>query len=97
VILLSDLFPPPQNRFQVSMYTLAYLHSLQQRQDTCSQLSWYLAERVVDMYLRSEPAVKQSFKGRKDWKESHERATARLVFKLTPMMCVSLYVRLRGF
>ncbi|KAI9785149.1 MAG: hypothetical protein M1839_000787 [Geoglossum umbratile] len=86
VILLSDLFPPPQNRFKVSMYTFVYLQSLQRRQDTCGKLSSYLAERVVDMYLQSEPAVKQSFKGRKDWKESHERAMARLGFKLTPMM-----------
>ncbi|KAH0544643.1 hypothetical protein GP486_008504 [Trichoglossum hirsutum] len=86
VILLSDLFPPPKNRFGVSVYSFAYLQALQRRQDTCGKLAGFLAERVIGMYLQHDPAVKRGFVSRKDWKESYETAVGILKFKLTPLM-----------
>ncbi|KAI9862763.1 MAG: hypothetical protein M1813_004259 [Trichoglossum hirsutum] len=86
VVLLSDLFPPPRNRFGVSVYSFVYLQELQRRQDTCGKLAGYLAERVVDTYLHDEPAVRRGFVSRKDWRESYETAVGLLKFKLTPLM-----------
>ncbi|KAH0537135.1 hypothetical protein FGG08_006039 [Glutinoglossum americanum] len=87
VVLLSDLFPPPRNRFGVSIFSFVYLQGLQRRQDTCGRLAGYLSERVVDRYFQDEPAARRSFgNNRKDLRESTERAVRLLQFKLTPLM-----------
>ncbi|OAT08285.1 F-box domain-containing protein [Blastomyces gilchristii SLH14081] len=91
VILLSDLFPPPkiENRTQYA-YSFRYLWSLRRRQGVCSKLAHYLAESVLDRYLR-DPTHKATFTSKKDLQVCHEGGTAQLQFKLTPLMFYTLF------
>ncbi|EEP76671.1 conserved hypothetical protein [Uncinocarpus reesii 1704] len=89
VILLSDLFPPPNGSNDA--YSFKYLASLRRRQETCSKLSYYLADRVLDKYMQNNPEVKASFASKRDRQACYERGVAFLQFKLTPLMFYVLY------
>ncbi|EER28603.1 hypothetical protein CPC735_038670 [Coccidioides posadasii C735 delta SOWgp] len=92
VILLSDLFPPPGAIGDLrDAYTFRYLASLRRRQEICSKLSYYLADRILDRYTQSHPAIKASFASKRDRQACYERGVARLQFKLTPLMFYVLY------
>ncbi|PGH09602.1 hypothetical protein AJ79_05658 [Helicocarpus griseus UAMH5409] len=92
VILLSDLFPPPKFEDGVKdAYTFRYLWSLRRRQEVCSKLAYYLADRVLDRYLQSDPAHKSLFASKRDMEACHELGIARLQFKLTPLMFYTLF------
>ncbi|WEW58462.1 hypothetical protein PRK78_003930 [Emydomyces testavorans] len=92
VILLSDLFPPPgvcQHPQQA--YSFKYLADLRRRQEICSKLAYYLADRILDKYMQSDPAVKASFASKRDRQACYDRGVALLQFKLTPLMFYVLY------
>ncbi|PGH00419.1 hypothetical protein GX51_05827 [Blastomyces parvus] len=91
VILLSDLFPPPkvENSAQYA-YSFRYLWSLRRRQEVCSKLAYYLAESVLERYLR-DPTHKTAFASKRDLQACHEGGTAQLQFKLTPLMFYTLF------
>ncbi|KAI1908707.1 hypothetical protein LOZ04_004679 [Ophidiomyces ophidiicola] len=92
VILLSDLFPPSEGPYNPKdAYTFRYLAGLQRRQDTCSKLAYYLADRVLDGYIQSDPEIKTSFASKRDRQACHERGVTLLQFKLTPIMFYVLY------
>ena len=87
VILLSDLFPPRETGHNAAdAYTFGYLRSLRRRQELCSGLAYYLADRVMDRYLRSDPSLKSSFASKKDRLNFCRRGTALLQSKLIPLM-----------
>ncbi|EEH33721.2 F-box domain-containing protein [Paracoccidioides lutzii Pb01] len=95
VILLSDLFPPPRREnSDQGVYTFRYLWSLRKRQEVCSKLSYYLADRVLDRYMQTSPENEPPFASKKDLQASHECRVAQLQFKLTPLMCVNIYLLL---
>ncbi|KAL2855294.1 hypothetical protein BJY01DRAFT_10030 [Aspergillus pseudoustus] len=92
VVLLSDLFPPAKSAKGGHLYTFRYVHSLRRRQKLCSKLCYYLADRVVDRFVRSEPAyMKNSFPSRAERNEFMKRAAGRLWFHLSPLMYYALY------
>lgn len=85
VILLSNLFPP-SNYDSRDAYSFRYLAGLRRRQETCSKLSYYLADRVLDRYMQTDPAVKASFASKRDRQACYDRGVALLQFKFTPIM-----------
>ncbi|KAL2861140.1 F-box protein [Aspergillus lucknowensis] len=92
VVLLSDLFPPAKSARGGHLYTFRYVYSLRRRQKLCSKLCYYLADRVVDRFVHSEPGyMKASFPSRIDRGEFMKRATARIWFHLSPLMYYTLY------
>ena len=87
VVLLSDLFPPSKSAKGGHLYTFRYIHSLRRRQRLCSRLSYYLADRVIDRFIRSETLfMKQSFLSRNGRKAFIQRGIASVWFNLTPLM-----------
>lgn len=89
-ILLSDLFPPrpPPSGRTWDAYTFGYLRALRRRQENCSQLAYFLADSVLEKYIHCGPSVKASFASKRDRQVFHDRGTAMLQFKLTPLMYV---------
>lgn len=85
VILLSDLFPPSDHNSR-DAYSFRYLAGLRRRQEVCSRLSYYLADRVLDRYMQSDPAIKASFASKRDRQACYDRGVALFQFKLTPIM-----------
>ncbi|KAJ5132609.1 hypothetical protein N7448_006767 [Penicillium atrosanguineum] len=59
-VLLSDLFPPSKSARGGHLYTFRYLHGLHQRQKLCSRLCYYLADRVMDRFVQTEPVFLRS-------------------------------------
>ncbi|KAK2804846.1 hypothetical protein FQN51_001488 [Onygenales sp. PD_10] len=92
VILLSDLFPPRPSRHDTQdAYTFRYLWGLRQRQEVCSKLAYYLADRVLDRYMQSDPSHKTLFASKKDRQACYDHGIALLQFKLTPLMFYTLF------
>ncbi|CEL07602.1 Putative F-box domain protein [Aspergillus calidoustus] len=92
VVLLSDLFPPAKSAKGGHLYTFRYVHSLRRRQKLCSKLCYYLADRVMDRFVHSEPVyMKNRFPSRVDRNEFMKRATGRIWFHLSPLMYYALY------
>lgn len=88
-ILLSDLFPPLKGRDnRIDVYCFRYLWSLRHRQEACSWVAYYLADRVLDKYMQSDPAHKSLFASKRDRQTCYDRGIALLQFKLTPLMYV---------
>lgn len=86
-MLLSDLFPPITSAKGGHLYTFRYIHSLRRRQKLCSKLCYYLADRVVDRFMRSEPGfVKSRFPSRNERNDFMKRAIGTIWFYLTPLM-----------
>lgn len=89
VVLLSDLFPPAKSAKGGHLYTFRYLHTLRRRQDICARLSYYLANRVMDNFCRSNQSlVKSRFPSKSERDLMFERGTAQLQFKLIPLTWV---------
>ncbi|BDD60045.1 hypothetical protein MAP00_005208 [Monascus purpureus] len=92
VILLSDLFPPSKSAKGGYLYTYRYLHSLRRRQRVCSKLCYYLADRVVDRFFRTESAfVKSKFPSKSERNALFQRGVACILFNFTPLMYYTLY------
>ncbi|PLB53250.1 hypothetical protein P170DRAFT_454385 [Aspergillus steynii IBT 23096] len=92
VVLLSDLFPPISSAKGGHLYTFRYIHSLRRRQKLCSKLCYYLADRVVDRFMRCEPGfVKSRFPSRNERSDFMKRAIGTIWFYLTPLMYYTLY------
>lgn len=87
MVLLSDLFPPSKSAKGGHLYTFRYVHSLRRRQNLCSRLCYYVADRVMDRFVQCEQAfVKAMFPSKKDKNALVERGIASLRFNLTPLM-----------
>ncbi|KAL3482265.1 hypothetical protein BJX99DRAFT_217665 [Aspergillus californicus] len=92
VVLLSDLFPPTKSAKGGNLYTFRYVYSLRRRQKLCSKLAYYLADRVVDRFVHSEPGfMKAKLPSKTERGDFIKRATARIWFHLTPLMYYTLY------
>ncbi|OJK04969.1 F-box domain protein [Aspergillus brunneoviolaceus CBS 621.78] len=92
VVLLSDLFPPAKSARGGHIYTFKYIFSLRRRQKQCSKLSCYLADRVMDRFVHSEPGfMKSVFSSKAERSAFVQQTTARLWFYLTPLMYYALY------
>ncbi|KAL4862543.1 hypothetical protein BDV12DRAFT_178666 [Aspergillus spectabilis] len=92
VVLLSDLFPPAKSARGGHLYTFRYMYSLRRRQKLCSKLCYYLADRVMDRFVHSEPTyMKAAFPSRAERSDFMRRATARIWFHLSPLMYYTLY------
>ena len=52
------------------------------------KLAYYLADRVLDKYMQSDPSIKASFASKRDRQVFYERGIAMLQFKLIPLMYV---------
>ncbi|EAW09948.1 F-box protein [Aspergillus clavatus NRRL 1] len=92
VVLLSDLFPPATSAKGGHLYTFRYIHSLRRRQKLCSQLCYYLADRVMDRFLHCEPTfVKSKFSNRNERNEFLKRGKESLWYNLIPLMYYALY------
>ncbi|OAX83527.1 hypothetical protein ACJ72_02102 [Emergomyces africanus] len=92
VILLSDLFPPPTVEHSgKDTYSFRYLWSLRRRQEVCSKLANYLADSILERYLRSDRAHRAPFISKNHSQAFHEGGRAQLQFKLTPLMFYTLF------
>ncbi|KKK15855.1 hypothetical protein P175DRAFT_0456143 [Aspergillus ochraceoroseus IBT 24754] len=92
VVLLSDLFPPAKRARGGHLYTFRYIYSLRRRQKLCSKLCNYLADRVMDRFVHSEPTYMKSFFPSKIERNDFVKGTtARIWFYLTPLMFYTLY------
>lgn len=86
-VLLSDLFPPAKSAKGGHIYTFKYISGLRRRQTLCSRLCCYLADRVMDRFVHSEPAfMKSMFTSKAERCVFVQRTTARLWFHLAPLM-----------
>ena len=86
-VLLSDLFPPAKSAKGGHIYTFKYISGLRRRQTLCSRLCCYIADRVMDRFVHSEPAfMKSMFSSKAERYVFVQRTTARLWFHLTPLM-----------
>ncbi|EHA23241.1 hypothetical protein ASPNIDRAFT_207161, partial [Aspergillus niger ATCC 1015] len=91
-VLLSDLFPPAKSAKGGHIYTFKYISGLRRRQTLCSRLCCYLADRVMDRFVHSEPAfMKSMFTSKAERCVFVQRTTARLWFHLAPLMYYTLY------
>ncbi|PYI02228.1 F-box domain protein [Aspergillus sclerotiicarbonarius CBS 121057] len=91
-VLLSDLFPPAKSAKGGHIYTFKYISGLRRRQKLCSRLCCYIADRVMDRFVHSEPAfMKSMFSSKAERYVFVQRTTARLWFHLTPLMYYTLY------
>jgi hypothetical protein len=87
VVLLSDLFPPAKSAKGGHLYTFKYVHGLRKRQNLCSRLCYYLADRVMDRFVQCEPAfVRASFPSRNERNALVRRGKVSVSFNLTPLM-----------
>ncbi|KAJ5865541.1 hypothetical protein N7534_000094 [Penicillium rubens] len=88
VVLLSDLFPPSKSARGGHLYTFKYLHGLRRRQMLCSRLCYYLADRILDRFVQTEPAVmKASFPAKRNERNALvKRGVASIWFHLAPLM-----------
>ncbi|OQD89594.1 hypothetical protein PENANT_c002G07822 [Penicillium antarcticum] len=88
VVLLSDLFPPFKSARGGHLYTFKYLHGLRRRQMLCSRLCYYLADRILDRFVQTEPAVmRASFPTKKNERNALvKRGIASIWFHLAPLM-----------
>ncbi|OGE50637.1 hypothetical protein PENARI_c016G08542 [Penicillium arizonense] len=93
VVLLSDLFPPFKSARGGHLYTFKYLHGLRRRQKLCSRLCYYLADRILDRFMQTEPAVmRASFPTKKNERNALvKRGIASIWFHLAPLMYYTLY------
>ncbi|KAJ5174560.1 uncharacterized protein N7482_000437 [Penicillium canariense] len=93
VVLLSDLFPPSKSARGGHLYTFRYLHGLRQRQKQCSMLCYYLADRVMDRFVQTEPIfLRTSFPTRKAERTALvKKGKASIWFHLAPLMYYTLY------
>ncbi|KAJ5643536.1 uncharacterized protein N7484_006043 [Penicillium longicatenatum] len=93
VVLLSDLFPPSKSARGGHLYTFRYLWTLRQRQKLCSRLCYYLADRVMDRFVQTEPLFNRtSFPTKKTERTALvKRGKASLWFHLSPLMYYTLY------
>ncbi|CRL22349.1 Cyclin-like F-box [Penicillium camemberti] len=93
VVLLSDLFPPSKSARGGHLYTFKYLHGLRRRQTLCSRLCYYLADRILDRFIQTEPAVmKASFPAKGNERNALvKRGIASIWFHLAPLMYYTLY------
>ncbi|KAJ6143967.1 hypothetical protein N7471_003420 [Penicillium samsonianum] len=93
VVLLSDLFPPSKSARGGHLYTFKYLHGLRRRQMLCSRLCYYLADRILDRFIQTEPAVmKASFPAKRNERNALvKRGIASIWFHLAPLMYYTLY------
>ncbi|CAG8111592.1 unnamed protein product [Penicillium salamii] len=93
VVLLSDLFPPSKSARGGHLYTFKYLHGLRRRQMLCSRLCYYLADRILDRFIQTEPAVmKASFPSKRNERNALvKRGIASIWFHLAPLMYYTLY------
>ncbi|PGH01339.1 hypothetical protein AJ80_09029 [Polytolypa hystricis UAMH7299] len=98
VILLSDLFPPSTARGgggrgasgRKDAYTFEYLWTLKRRQEVCSKLAYYIADRVMDRYMHYS-SYRSSFASKRDRKALSDRGIDLLQYKLTPLMFYTLF------
>ncbi|RAH60536.1 hypothetical protein BO85DRAFT_366782 [Aspergillus piperis CBS 112811] len=91
-VLLSDLFPPAKSAKGGHIYTFKYISGLRRRQTLCTRLCCYLADRVMDRFVHSEPAfMKSMFTSKAERGVFVQRTTARLWFHLAPLMYYTLY------
>lgn len=87
VVLLSDLFPPSKSAKGGHLYTFRYIHSLRRRQELCSRLCYYLADRVMDRFAQSEPLFMKHRLSTKDERNAfRQRGMASVWFNLNPLM-----------
>ncbi|KAG0153526.1 hypothetical protein PDIDSM_2179 [Penicillium digitatum] len=93
VVLLSDLFPPSKSARGGHLYTFNTLHGLRRRQMLCSRLCYYLADRILDRFIQTEPAVmKASFPAKRNERNALvKRGIASIRFHLAPLMYYTLY------
>ncbi|PWY92104.1 hypothetical protein BO70DRAFT_383772 [Aspergillus heteromorphus CBS 117.55] len=92
VVLLSDLFPPAKSAKGGHIYTFKYISGLRRRQKLCSRLCCYLADRVMDRFVHSEPAfMKSMFSSKSERYAFVQRTTAQLWSYLTPLMYYTLH------
>ncbi|KAJ6024968.1 hypothetical protein N7540_005765 [Penicillium herquei] len=93
VILLSDLFPPHKNTKDGYVYTFKYLSSLRRRQSLCLRLCHYLADRMMDRFIQTEPTLVRSlFPTKKNERGAYtSKGIYNIVFYLTPLMYYLLY------
>ncbi|KAF3386900.1 hypothetical protein F1880_000224 [Penicillium rolfsii] len=93
VVLLSDLFPPSKSARGGHLYTFRYLHGLRTRQKQCSMLCYYLADRVMERFIQTEPIfLRSSFPTRKAERTALvKRGKASIWFHLAPLMYYTLY------
>ncbi|PLN85781.1 F-box domain protein [Aspergillus taichungensis] len=92
VVLLSDLFPPAKSAKGGHLYTFRYVYSLQRRQNLCSRLCYYIADRVMDRFVHREPVYMRTlFQSRSERNDFVRRGTARIMFHLMPLMFYVLY------
>ncbi|OQE20038.1 hypothetical protein PENSTE_c014G01348 [Penicillium steckii] len=92
-VLLSDLFPPSKSARGGHLYTYRYLHGLRQRQKQSTKLCSYLADRIMDRFVQTEPIfLRTSFPSRKAEKTAlTERGKASIWFHLAPIVHYILY------
>lgn len=88
VVLLSDLFPPSKSARGGHLYTFRYLYGLRSRQKLCSRLCYYLADRVMDRFVHTEPIfIRTSFPNTRPERTALvKRGKASLWFHLSPIM-----------
>ncbi|KAJ5155036.1 uncharacterized protein N7500_010475 [Penicillium coprophilum] len=93
VVLLSDLFPPSKSARGGHLYTFKYLHGLRRRQMLSSRLCYYLADRILDRFVQTEPAVmRASFPAKRNERNALvKRGIASIWFHLAPLMYYTLY------
>ncbi|KAJ5103575.1 hypothetical protein N7532_004104 [Penicillium argentinense] len=93
VVLLSDLFPPSTSARGGHLYTFRYLYGLRQRQKQSSRLCYYLADRIMDQFLQTEPIfLRTTFPTKKAERTAlTKRGKASIWFHLAPIMYYLLY------
>jgi F-box domain len=90
VVLLSDLFPPVKSAKGGLLYTFRYLHSLRRRQEICSKLCYFLADRAMERFLRIEATfIKSRFPSKSERNIFFNQGVDSLRHHLTPMMYVA--------
>ncbi|KAJ5211896.1 uncharacterized protein N7498_003542 [Penicillium cinerascens] len=92
-VLLSDLFPPSKSARGGHLYTFRYLYGLHQRQKLCSRLCFYLADRVMDRFVQTEPIfLRTSFPSKRAERSALvKRGKVSIWFHLAPSMYYTLY------
>ncbi|KAH8694982.1 F-box domain protein [Talaromyces proteolyticus] len=92
VVLLSDLFLPTKSANGGYLYTFRYLHSLRRTQNTCTQLSHYLANRVMTKFFTdNQTTIKASVPSKTERNLLFERGIAHLRFNLVPLAICAHY------